>query len=49
MRAHSDRAWRVGEIVRVTSIDRLGAVWVKGAGGYQSLPQDLTRFVEDEE
>ena len=49
VRANSDRAWRVGEIVRVTSIDRLGAVWVKGAGGYPSLPQHLTRLVEDEE
>ena len=37
VRADSDRTWRVGEIVRVTSIDRLGAVWVKGAGGYPAL------------
>lgn len=33
----------VGEIVEVSSIDRLGHIWVKGAGGYPTRPQDLCR------
>ncbi len=42
VRAHSSSG-DAGEIVEVSSIDRLGQVWVKGAGGYPTRPQDLRR------
>lgn len=35
---------RTGEIVEVSSVDRLGHVWVKGAAGYPTRPQDLRRL-----
>lgn len=34
---------RPGEVVEVSSIDRLGQIWMKGAGGYPTRPQDLSR------
>ena len=43
VRMDCDRPFRVGEVVSVTSIDRLGSVWVVGAGGYASWPQHLAR------
>lgn len=33
----------VGEINEVSSVDRLGHVWVKGASGHPARPQDLRR------
>ena len=44
----SDRRFRSGEVVRVTSIDRFGSVWVAGAGGYPSWPQHLARPLTDD-
>lgn len=43
VRTGSDPRQRHGEIVTVSSIDRRGAVWVRGAGGYPTWPQHLVR------
>ena len=43
VRSDRDLRGRVGEIVEVTSVDRLGSVWIVGAGGYPTHPQDLRR------
>jgi len=49
VRMDCDRPFRVGEVVSVTSIDRLGAVWVVGAGGYPSWPPHLAHLpVQDQ-
>lgn len=36
--------FEIGEIIEVSSIDRLGQIWAKGAGGFRALPQDLQRL-----
>ena len=35
---------RVGELVEVTSIDRMGRIWTRHANGYPALPQHLMRL-----
>ena len=34
---------RTGEIIEITSIDRLGQLWSKAAGGHPTLPQHVVR------
>ena len=47
VRLDCDQPSRIGEVVSVTSIDRLGSVWVAEAGGYPSRPQHLARLPTD--